>query len=326
MRTLLILLLLTLTACPAAAAPPAKSQPPAIPRTPDGHPDFQGVAWTVPYMAMIEAFPGLPPDLVLPEKKAKAAFRQMTRLALISPNVSIDAEAASFFTDSQGLPLVRGERRTRLLVQPANGRLPLTPQARREIEAGRFASFPTDNPEDRPAGERCLDNGAMPPIAFTSPVHLRRFVQTPSYVAIQVEYGDEVRVIPFASEHGPAVLHPDLGDSIARWDGDALVVETTNFPAWSRLRPFPASLIVDPDAVVTERFSFVSPTELLYQFTVTDPKVYTAPWLAEYSLYPSLGPMFPSSCHEGNYSLPNILAAARQADSAEAGAAQAGGR
>jgi hypothetical protein len=80
------------------------------------------------------------------------------------------------------------------------------------------------------------------------------------------------------------------------------------------VRPFPVSLVINPDAKVIERFTRLSADELLYQFTVEDPKVYTAPWLAEYSLYRADYPMFPSNCHEGNYSLPNILAAAREAE------------
>ncbi|HET9161375.1 MAG TPA: hypothetical protein VFN88_12260, partial [Caulobacteraceae bacterium] len=321
---LVVTVVLALTAGSALAAPPAKG--PAIPRTRDGHPDFQAVVWTTPYMATTEIFPTFPPALTVSEDQARALFSRMSALVLNTADFRIDAEAASFFTESRGLPLVRGERRTRLLVEPADGKIPFTREARREVEATRAPIQKYDNPEDRPPGERCLTQGAIPPLAFTSPVHLRQFVQTRDWVALEVEYGDELRVIPFADHHGPKELVPDMGDSIARWDGDTLVVETTNFPAWSRMRAFPTSLIVNADAVVIERFTLVSPTELLYQFTVRDPKVYTAPWLAEYSLYPASGRMFPSNCHEGNYSLPNILSAARQAEAAAQKQAQATSR
>lgn len=292
-----------------AAKPLAKI---ALPRTPDGHPDLQDVIWTEPYMAVIEPVPTLPTTLVLSEEEAKAAFARLTALVISTPNFKIDAESVSMFTESKGFPLVRGERRSRLLVSPADGKIPFTVAARRETAASQFQVAKLDNPEDRPAGERCLTQGAIAPIAFTSALHPMRFVQTPTTLALEVEYGDELRVIPMTTTHGPWEAHPQMGDSIAHWDGDTLVIETTNFPAWNRLRAFPIGLITNSDAKVTERFTRLSLDELLYQFTIEDPKVYTGPWMAEFSFYRANVRMFPSGCHEGNYSLPNILGAARE--------------
>ena len=107
---------------------------------------------------------------------------------------------------------------------------------------------------------------------------------------------------------------------MARWEGDTLVIETTHNPPWARVRPFPVALVVNPEATVIERFTLLSPTELNYQFTVVDPAVYTGPWLAEYSLYPTGFRMFPSNCHEGNYALVNILNGAREIEKAKAAA------
>jgi hypothetical protein len=211
--------------------------------------------------------------------------------------------------------LVRGERRSRMVVLPPNGKLPLTPEARKEINAasptgGKQGS---DNPEQRPLGERCLVLNGQPP--FSSPIAYTRFeiIQVPGQVLIHSEQGDELRVIPITTTHTPPVQPSYLGNSIAHWEGDTLVVETINQPARTRLRIIP-SFIVNAESAVIERFTRVSKDELLYQFTVVDPKVYTAPWLAEYSFHGAKSRMFESSCHEGNYSLPNILNAARVAD------------
>lgn len=311
-----------LLVAPTQAAPPPKPKPPAaagIARDADGHPDLGGIVWGTPYQGLVQAFPTAPAQLYLPEAEAKAAYDRMTRQIVAIPNVAIDAEAVSLFTEADGFPVVRGKRQTRMVVQPANGVIPMTAEAAKATAFSLVAPGEKfDNPEDRPPGERCLSNGSLPPMALLSFLHPRQLLVTRQAVAIHVEYGDEVRVIPFADHHEPAALAPPNGDSIARWEGDTLVIETTHNPAWARLRPFPVGLVVNFDARIIERFTLIAPNELLYQFTVEDPKVYTGPWLAEYSLYPTGFRMFPSNCHEGNYSLVNILSAAREAEKAKA--------
>jgi hypothetical protein len=152
----------------------------------------------------------------------------------------------------------------------------------------------------------------MPPATFLIGAP-RQFLVTPQAVAIHSEYADEVIIAPFAKEHGPWAVHPQYGDSIARWDGDTLVIETVNFPEWNRMR-VTGNLVISPDAKVTERYTRISDKEIVYQFTVDDPAIYTASWTGEYSFYPISGRNYASSCHEGNYSLPNILGAAREAE------------
>ncbi|HEV7689494.1 MAG TPA: hypothetical protein VGO52_01665 [Hyphomonadaceae bacterium] len=160
-------------------------------------------------------------------------------------------------------------------------------------------------------------------MAMMSPMHPRQFVQTRSHLVINSEYGDEARIIPFAAAHSAAVLRPSMGDGIARWEGDTLVIETTNFPARDKLRgAFPTPLPLSQDSKVIERYTLISADELIYQFTIEDPKLYTAPWLAEYSLFRAPFRMHPSGCHEGNYSMPNILRGQRVADRRVAAAAQ----
>jgi hypothetical protein len=266
----------------------------------------------MPYQALVEAVPGMA-DLVVSEERAKAMYKAFVAAALTNENLKIDGEAAAAFTDSLGFPLVRGERHTRLLISPADGRLPMRPEARREFNAaGASVIGRLDNPEDRPAGERCLDQATMPPATFLIGAP-RQFIVSPDAVAIHSEYADEVIIAPFAKEHGPWATHPQYGDSIARWEGDTLVIETVNFPAWNRLR-VTGNLIISTEAKVTERYTRISANEIVYQFIVDDPKTYTASWTGEYSFYPVAGRTYASSCHEGNYSLPNILGAARETE------------
>jgi hypothetical protein len=131
---------------------------------------------------------------------------------------------------------------------------------------------------------------------------------------IHTEMGDELRIAHLAAKHKPkAQWSKWMGDSIAHWEGDTLVIETVGLPSEMRIRGF-SKIVVNPDSKVIERFTRVSKDELLYQWTVEDPNVYTAPWLAEFSFYRSTTGMFPSPCHEHNYSLPFILQGARVAD------------
>jgi hypothetical protein len=290
----------------------------SVPRTADGHPDLQNAVWAANYFGMLEAVPMmLPPELSLPEDKAKAAFDSMMAMMSKSPQMKAmtdaDPEAAAIFANFEGFPVVRGERRTRLVVMPADGKLPYTPEARKKAaDAGLIKS---DNPEDRSLGERCLSMGGEAPMAMISPMHPRQMVQTRDHLVINTEYGDEIRVIRFAGAHLSPVVPSQMGDGIARWEGDTLAIETTGFAANNLKRfTFPTSLLLTQTSKVIERYTRISKDELLYQFTVEDPALYAAPWLGEYSLFRAGFRMYPSGCHEGNYSLPNILAGQRAID------------
>ena len=289
-----------------------------VPRTADGRPDLQNAVWAANYFGMLEAAPMmLPPELTLPEDKAKAAFDKMMLMMSNSPQmkamIDADPEAAELFRNFQGFPVVRGERRTRLIVLPADGKLPYTPEARKKATDPGLTK--SDNPEDRSLGERCLSMGGEAPMAFISPMHPRQMVQTRDHMVINTEYGDEARIIRFASAHRSPVVPTQMGDGIARWEGDTLVIETTGFAANNLKRfTFPASLLLTQTSKVIERYTRISKDELIYQFTIEDPALYAAPWMAEYSLFRAGFRMYPSGCHEGNYSLPNILAGQRTID------------
>ncbi len=294
------------------------------PRNAYGQPDLQGV-WNTHFIVPVEARPDMP-SLTLPEAEAAAFARKLNSEAGQLAIFAQDPEVAELRADPHRteLALVKGQRRTRQVVQPADGMLPLTRGARQQLHFIEQAlqtqtepPFPKDGPEVRPNWERCVVGWGQPPIASTSDINPRQFVQTRDAVVILSEYGPDLRIIPFSDQHGPLLQAGPLGDAIAHWEGETLVIETIGLPAKDTIRPFP-TLFVSPKAKVIERYTRVSKTELLYQYTVVDPSTYTAPWLAEYSLYRSDRPLYEFACHEGNYSLPNILAGARAAERAAA--------
>ena len=298
------------------------------PRTAYGQPDLQGV-WNTHFTLPMEARPDMP-SLTLPEAEAAAFAKKLNAEAGQLAVFSQDPEVAEIRSDPHRteLAIVKGQRRTRQVVQPADGLLPLTRGARAQL---RFIEktlhdqveppFPIDDPEVRPNWERCVVGWGQPPIASTGDINPRMFVQTKDAVVILTEYGPDLRVIPFSDKHGPLKVDASpLGDSIAHWEGETLVIETIGLPAKDTLRPFP-TFFVPPQAKVVERYTRVAKDELLYQYTVIDPSVYNAPWLAEYSLFAQNKPLYEFACHEGNYSLPNILAGAR-AKEREAAAAK----
>jgi len=286
----------------AAAARPA----PAVPRTAEGRPSLEGV-WASNALLLLEATPKTP-DLVVPEAQAKALASAVAEQMADGFDRALDPEAPAMLRSLDGFPLVRGARHTRLVVSPADGKVPYTPDARREVQRPNRSSY--DNPEDRPAAERCLSGVGPPPMTTLNYATRLRIVQTRDHVVLHMEYGDDVRIVPFASAHGPSAITSQLGDSIARWEGDTLVIETVGQPNANRRHAFP-TLLVPGDATVIERLTRVSKTELDYQFTVIDPKTFSGPWLGEFSWFATNQPTYEHACHEGNYSLPNILAGAR---------------
>jgi hypothetical protein len=308
-----------LIAAPASAAADYRA-----PRNAIGQPDLQGV-WNTHFFLPMEARPDMP-SLTLSEADATAYARKLNAEAGKLAIFAQDPEVAEIRGDASrsDLAIVRGQRRTRQVVQPSDGMLPLAPGARGQL---RFIEqllrnqteppFPKDDPEVRPNWERCVVGWGQPPVTSTSDINPRQILQTKDAVVILSEYGPDLRIVPFADKHGSLAMAGPLGDAIAHWEGDTLVIETIGLPAKDAIRPFP-TLFVSATAKVVERYTRVSKTELLYQYTVVDPSIYTAPWLAEYSLFSQARPIYEFACHEGNYSLPNILAGARAEEKARA--------
>jgi hypothetical protein len=288
-----------------AAAPPADAQ---LRRKPSIDGD-----WRINFILPMEAPAGVS-QLVVSEAEAKTVAATVGQALSDEFAATLDPELPMLVTQSDGLAIVRGQRRSRAVIQPADGRLPYTAAARKVLSTppsdGAF-----DNPEQRPNAERCLVGSGQPPhSSFSLDSHIQ-IVATPDHVAIHVEYGDDVRIVPLGKPHAPKALWSRLGDSVGRWEGDTLVIETVGMPDGDRIRMAP-TLLVSGDATVIERFTPISDRELLYQFTVVDPTTFTGPWLGEFSWFRTDLRMYEHACHEGNYSLPNILSGARAQEAA----------
>jgi hypothetical protein len=204
--------------------------------------------------------------------------------------------------------------RTSLLLQPEDGRLPaLTPAAQKLADqqtAARKVS-PADKPEDRGPYERCITRGlpgSMLPGFYN---HNYQIFQTPGYVVISVEMIHDARIIPMdGRSHVNGGIKQWLGDSRGRWEGNTLVVETTNLRDVDQ-RNVAVFGTTDKGKVI-ERFTRLGPDTMDYQVTVDDPAWYTQSWTASIPMTKVEGPLYEYACHEGNYGLPNILSGHRQ--------------
>jgi hypothetical protein len=225
---------------------------------------------------------------------------------------------------------VNGEPRTSMITFPANGRMPARVAGANAGRAGRAAVVESseagpgttrpgqnDNPEGRSLGERCIMSFGVSSGPVMTPQlynNTYRLVQTKDYVAIWVEMVHDIRIVRLNSTHRTDGVRPWMGDSIGWWDGDTLVVETTNYHPLQNVRG------AGPKLKVTERFTRVAGDRLHYAFKVEDPDTWVAPWGGEYE-FGATSDVYEYACHEGNYGLQNILAGARYDEQlAEAGA------
>src|SRR5258708_3402777 len=193
----------------------------------------------------MEATPSTP-ELIVSEKDAKT-LAAVAGAALSAEFAStLDPEVPALVIESDGLPIVRGQRRTRAVVQPTDGKLPYTAAARMEAESPP-PDTPYDNPEHRPNAERCLVGSSQPPLSSFALDSELQIIQTRDQVVIHTEYGDDVRVVPLKRAHAPRALWSRMGDSIGHWEGDTLVIETVGMPDSDRYR-LPPTLRVPADA------------------------------------------------------------------------------
>ena len=312
----------TPTAAPVAPHKPTLPEPGyKAPRTSFGQPSIEGV-WLSNFVLPLESSPRTP-MLTLPEPAAKQMALAYAKGVGDALDRDLDPEVPELMRNVEGLALVRGERRTRAVIDPPDGKVPYTAEGKRLASRGQgMGGF--DNPEERPNWERCVRSMGQPPVFPIGPANPRYFVQTPKEVIVYTEYGAEARIIPFTDTHKPKMFWTLLGDAIAKWEGDTLVIETVGLPDKDRVRLFP-SFVVSSKATVTERYTRLSDKELLYQFTIDDPSAYTAPWTAEFSVYKAEDDrLFEHACHEGNYAMNNILRAARVKEERAAAAAKTG--
>ena len=291
----------------------------AIPRTPDGRPDLQGT-WTNATLTPMERPSEFAGKATLTDLEAHAYEKKDLEVNNIdNPEAPLLARAGSaetggynnlFIDRGSELARVDGVKRTSLIIDPPDGRVPpITDQARRARSRGFENRY--DSVEDRPLSERCLlgfGSTSGPPMLPVLYNNNYQIVQTPNTVMILVEMVHDVRIIRINGTHVPVNVRQWLGDSIGRWEGDTLVVDTTNFTDKTKFRGSSANLHV------IERFQRVDANTILYRATVDDPATFTRQWTLEYPFVATAGPVFEYACHEGNYAMSDILGGARKAD------------
>jgi len=298
----------------------------SVSRTPDGQPDLQG-NWTNATVTPLER----PEELAGKEflTDAEAAAFQKQKLIQENSQAKDDIHYDNVIWQSESYVKRISNQRTSLIVDPSDGKLPpLTPDARTRAaaltEAARRRSS-VDSAASRALGERCISRGNEgPPMLGANYNSNLQILQTANFVAIRHEMIHGVRIIPLDGRpHVGSHLRQLGGDSRGRWEGNTLVVDSTNFSDTTNFRA-PSSLarqdiFASRDLHVTERFTRVDADTILYRFTVDDATTWTRPWSGEMLIRKWEGPILEYACHEGNYGLAFILGAARAQDQAAEG-------
>jgi len=214
-----------------------------------------------------------------------------------------------WFERGTELARLNGRRITSLVVDPADGRVPPPTEAARAKAAARAADnreHPADGPENRSLQERCLAFNAGPPIQVGPYNNFVKLLQFADHIVVFTEMIHDARIVPLDGRpHVPDAVRLWLGDSRGRWEGDTLVVDTTNFNGKVGFRG------TDDTLHLVERFRRVDAHTLLYEFTVDNPSTFTKPWTARMPMTKTDQRIFEYACHEGNYALPDILRGAR---------------
>lgn len=296
-------------------------------RTPDGHPDLQGT-WTNATLTPMERPAVFKDKPTATDAEAKAfEDRDLSVNDIDKPDAPLLAAAGSgsgatavggynnlFMDRGSQLARVDGVKRTSLIIDPSDGRVPaILPEARTR-NAGMFRnSF--NGVKDRPLAERCLvgfSSTSGPPMMPVLYNNTYQIVQTPDVVMILVEMNHDVRFVRMNGSHPPAGIHQWLGDSIGHWESDTLVVDTTNFNDQTRFRGSSDKLHV------IERFTRVNEGTILYKATIDDPSTFAKMWTMEFPFVSAAGPVYEYACHEGNYAMTDILGGARKSEAAAA--------
>jgi hypothetical protein len=316
-----IILTASLLALAAAAGLPAAAQQAwKAPRNSFGQPDLVGT-WNNASLTNLERSAQYR-DLVIPDDQAEQVARQRyaanqrahapTDQSTGAPtDRNSNAGYNRFWLDpGSTLGKVKGTYRSSWIIDPPSGRIPFSPEGRR-LAAENEARLGYSDPESRPLPDRCIAslgrNG--PPMMNGLYNNNFQIAQSPTHVLIHAEMMSNARIVTLDGKHQPGAIRPFFGDSIGKWDGDTLVVETTNFNDYHRWQDHPAYL--SANAKVTERFTRVAEDELLYEFTVEDPAYYSQPWKGEATWRRNVEISYEYACHEGNYSMAGILAGGR---------------
>ena len=312
---------------PASPAPSTTAKPVTkwkSPRTPWGDPDLQGT-WNNGTITPLERARGAGEKELLSKAEEEEINEQSDTRASAENRPRDAAQDVELAYDQVWWDRGKSIGRTSLIVEPKDGRLPpLTPQGEKlmaEREAVRAGRGAFDSWTDRPLQERCILYHGVPPLP-TGYNNNYEITQAPGVVAILHEEIHEVRIIPLDGRpHAGSTIRQWMGDSRGHWEGDTLVVETTNFRDDATFR-FPA----DPATLrVIERFRRVAPDAIDYQFTVENPTFYSSPWTATLPMRPGDGLIYEYACHEGNYAIVHVLqghrAEEKRADEAAKGKA-----
>ena len=325
-----------------------------LPRTSDGHPDFSGV-YDVATITPVDRPAEYGDRLILTDEEA-AAMEQYEQQRTekdfepVDPNrgappvggdrTPTNSYLEGLFRAGGGVvggynlvwvspgsqaAMLDGQKRTSLIVDPVDGRVPPMTAEARQRNAAVLANSASpdaaesgpgggqfDGAEARPLAERCilgfLSTSGPPTLPNYFYNNLKQIVQGPDWVMLYNEMVHDTRIIRIGGTHLPANIKLWMGDSIGHWEGDTLVVETTNFTDKTRFRGSGENL------KVTERFTPTAGQRIHYRFTVEDPSTWERPWTGEYPWVPSEEAIYEYACHEGNYALPTVLRGARVAE------------
>jgi hypothetical protein len=304
----------------APAVQPALAQQWTPPKTSFGQPDLQGT-WTSASLTGLERTAQYK-TLIIPDEQAEQVQRQRyaatqraqapTDQKTGAPTDRNTANGYNRFWLDPGTTLgrVKGTYRSSWIIDPADGKIPFSPAGKKLAAAGE-ARLNYDGPETRPLPDRCMASIQRNGPPMINGLYNNHYVitQSPGAVAIHAEMMSNVRIVPLTDHHQPAAIHPLFGDAIGHWEGQTLVVETTNFNPLHAWQDHPAFL--SETGKVTERFTRTGEKELLYEFTVEDPTYYSQPWKGELTFWSDGQKSYEYACHEGNYAMAGILRGAR---------------
>jgi hypothetical protein len=297
------------------------AKPWAVPRTSDGHPDFQGT-WTTSTLTPLERPAEFADKPILTEQEAKNyEARLLTEGNRDRRDGGVDADLGRAYNEfwyDRGSHVVQ-TRRTSLIIDPPNGKIPaLTPEAqKRQAALAEYRrQHPGDGPEDYSLANRCILWATAGPPMMPGPYNNNyQILQSQGNVTIVVEMIHDARIIPTDGRpHLPSTVRQWMGDSRGHWEGDTLVVDTSNFTNKTNFRG------ASENMHLIERFTRTDANTIMYEFTVTDASSFTKPWTVQIPMKRSSEPVLEYACHEGNYAMEGMLGGLRAEEKAASGA------
>lgn len=293
-----------------------------VPRTADGHPDLQGI-WNNSTRTPMERPAEFNGKATLTDAEAKEweqkehqAWEDLDGtsegpLHKTKGSEGTGAYNVLFYDMGSGLARIDGVKRTSMVIDPPDGKIPPTVPAARDRNRARMTN--PQNVKDRGLSERCIFVSMVgPPMLPTLYNNNYQIVQTRDAIMILAEEIHDVRIIRMNASHLPENVRLWTGDSVGHWEGDSLVVETTNFTGQTHFRGS------SKDLKVTERFTRLDAKTIVYKATMEDASTWTKPWTVELPFAAAPGPIYEYACHEGNYAIEDILGGVRKTQAGEA--------